>query len=501
MSTQKSYEQILKSSSIMGGAAGFVMLLGLIRTKFAAVLIGTTGIGLLASLSSIQATVSTLSGLGLNSSAVREIAAAAAKDDQLAISQVVTTLLRLSWFTGLAGMALLMATSPLVSRLTFGSDEYTLDIAALGLIVLAGNLSAAQLAVLQGLRRIGDMARANVYGAAVATVLAVVLYAWLALRGIAPALVVAAFVQLAFAHYFVRRISLWPVRQSWRDTWRQGRSMLTLGASFMWSGLLVSAVGYITIYLINRFESVEAVGIYSAAFVLSGAFVNFVLTAMGADYFPRLTGMVDDHPAMTRLVNEQTEIGVLLATPGLLACMVFSPWLVHLLYSSEFMPATHLLQWFLLGCLGRVISWPMAFIILAMGKGRWFLLTETASNAFHAMMVAVGLLLFGIEGVAIAFFVLYVAYTFAVYAVSRRLIVFRWDSATWKLSIASVALLSLGFVVSRTLPSTVAAAVGVFVVPACVVYCVRGLISRTGIDGPVARKILQIPGGRLIAGR
>ena len=500
MSNQKSYDQILKSSSIMGGAAGFVMLLGLIRTKFAALLIGTTGVGLLASLSSIQATLSTLSGLGLSSSAVREMAAAVGKDDQPAVSRAVSTLQHLSWFTGLAGMVLLVAASPLVSWITFGTNQYTLDIAALGLIVLAGNLSAAQLAVLQGLRRIGDMARANVYGTAVATVLSVVFYSWLALRGIVPALIAAAFVQLAFAHHFVRRIGVPPARQSWRDTWRQGRSMVPVGASLMWSSLLVSAVGYITIYLINRFENVQAVGIYSAAFVLSGAFVSFVLNAMGADYFPRLTGMVDDPAAMTRLVNEQTEIGVLLATPGLLACMVFSPWLVHLLYSSEFMPAAHLLQWFLLGCLGRVISWPMAFIILAMGKGRWFFLTETASNALHAILIAAGLFLFGIEGVAVAFFLLYVAYTVAVYLVGQRLIGFHWNAATSRLSLTSIVLLSLGFIVSRTLPSMTAAAIGVLVVPACVIHCVRSLVRRTGADSPVALKILRIPGGRLIAG-
>ena len=43
MSAEKSYAQILKASSIMGGAAGINLLLSMIRTKFVAVLIGTTG--------------------------------------------------------------------------------------------------------------------------------------------------------------------------------------------------------------------------------------------------------------------------------------------------------------------------------------------------------------------------------------------------------------------------------------------------------------------------
>jgi len=46
---QSSYAQILKSSSIMGGAAGINLLLGMVRVKFAAMLIGVSGVGLNAS--------------------------------------------------------------------------------------------------------------------------------------------------------------------------------------------------------------------------------------------------------------------------------------------------------------------------------------------------------------------------------------------------------------------------------------------------------------------
>ena len=41
-----SYRQILKSSSIIGGASVINILIGLVRTKIIAVLLGPTGIGL-----------------------------------------------------------------------------------------------------------------------------------------------------------------------------------------------------------------------------------------------------------------------------------------------------------------------------------------------------------------------------------------------------------------------------------------------------------------------
>ncbi len=51
---QSSYRQILKSSSIMGGAAAVTMLFSLVRTKFAAEFIGVMGVALLANFTVLQ---------------------------------------------------------------------------------------------------------------------------------------------------------------------------------------------------------------------------------------------------------------------------------------------------------------------------------------------------------------------------------------------------------------------------------------------------------------
>ena len=65
MTQKSSYAQILKSSSIMGGAAGINLLLGMVRVKFAAVLIGATGVGLNASFTAVQGLVGTVAGMGI----------------------------------------------------------------------------------------------------------------------------------------------------------------------------------------------------------------------------------------------------------------------------------------------------------------------------------------------------------------------------------------------------------------------------------------------------
>jgi enterobacterial common antigen flippase len=498
MSAEKSYGQILKASSIMGGAAGINLLLGMVRTKFAAVLIGTTGVGLLASFSAVQGLIGTLFGLGIQSSAVRDIAAAVGKGDDQAIGRAVLTLRRICWLTGLIGLLAMALLSPLLSQLTFGHRDHSLDIAAIGLAILFANLSGGQMVLIQGMRRIGDMARASIMSAALGTVAAIGFYAALGLRGIVPTLVAVAAIQLALSWYFARKVVVPQVHLTFKQTLAEAGDMVRLGLVFMFTGLMGSAVTYITVTLITQVQGVQAVGLYSAAFTLSGIFVGFVLGAMGADYYPRLTAVASDKAAMNRMVNEQAEIGLLLALPGLLATLVLAPWIVQIFYTGEFLGAVGLLQWFILGCMGRVISWPLGFVMLALGKGQWYLFTETSFNVLHVVTIFLGLQLFGIEGVAIGFFVMYLGYILAVYLVCRRLTGFAWAAEVSRLAWVALPVLGAAFVACRALPLWPASIVGLALTLAVSVFCLRGLARRVGAEHRIIRAVARLPGAKLL---
>jgi antigen flippase len=470
VSAEKSYGQILKATSIMGGAAGINLLLSMLRVKFAAVLIGTTGVGLLASFSALQGFIGTLAGLGLQSSAVRDIAAAVAKEDVHAVGRAVFTLRRLCWLTGLVGMAVMALASPLLSQLTFGHRDYTLDIAALGVVILFSILSGGQLALMQGMRRIGDMARANIYAAAAGTVAAIGFYGALGLRGIIPTLVAVSAIQLALSSHFARMVPVPKVSLTWRQTFAEAGGMVRLGVLMMANGLMGSAVTYITIALLTQQEGVQAVGLYSAAYGLSGVFVGFILNAMGADYYPRLTNAAENKNAINRLVNEQTEIGILLALPGLLATVIFSPLIILTFYSNEFTTAAELLQWFTLGSLGRVISWPLGYIALARSERTIYIVTETASQVMHVTLVFLCLHLFGLVGVAMAFANLLLFSTVITLSAAKKMTSFTWSKKNKALILTSILLLFCTMIMDQHLNPNLQLAVDVTILISTLAY-------------------------------
>ncbi len=495
-----SYGQILKSSSIIGGTTGINYLIGMVRTKVVAGLLGTSGVGLVGIYLSITGTLASLAGLGIGSSGVREIAEAEGSGDEARMVATVKTLRRVCWLTGLLGWLLSAAAAWPLSRWAFGNDGHGWAIALLGLTILFGSISAGQTALLQGIRRIGDLARIQVIAAVLGTFVTLGLYGWLREDGIVPVLISSAAIQLLVSWYFARKILPCHVVQSWKETFHRSKNLMSLGLAFMWSGLLGSFFALGIRALIVRELGLDANGIYQAAWGVSGMFAGFILGAMGADFYPRLTAAANDHATVNRLVNEQTEIGVLLALPGLVGTMAFAPGLMHFFYSAKFLPGAELLPWFVLGISGQIISWPMGFILLAKGEKTWFAATETVAHVLKFAFGASLLYRMGLLGPAIAYPILYLFVTMWMLHLSGRLTGFRWNYQVVRLLGLAAVLVGLGFVAIKCLPAVPALFAGSLLTLLTSVFCLRGLAQRIGHSHRLIQAALKVPGSRLILG-
>jgi antigen flippase len=170
---KNTYGDILRASSIMGGAQALNYLVGMVRVKIIAVLLGPAGVGLIGLYSSALGLVGTVTSLGIASSGVREVALAHGQDDPQAVARTVTVLRRACWATGLLGWALSAAAAVPLSRWAFGDTAHAAAIAVLGVTLLLGAISGGQTALLQGVRRIGDLARIQVVAMLLNTVVAI----------------------------------------------------------------------------------------------------------------------------------------------------------------------------------------------------------------------------------------------------------------------------------------------------------------------------------------
>lgn len=482
-SPHTSYRQIVKSSALIGGSSVVTVILGIVRTKVLAVFIGPSGMGMFGAYSSVTGLVGGIAGMGISTSGVRQISEAVGSGDTKRISRTALVLRRTSLVMGLLGMLSLLLFCREISQTTFGRTSYAGALAALSVTVLFAEVAGGQTALIQGMRRIRDLAALSIWGAFLGTIVSIPLIFFFHERGIVPFLITTSALSIGSSWWYARRVQIQKFPVPPAVVWHEGKALLRLGLVFMASGLMTSAVGYLSRVMIIRKLNLDAAGLYQAAWIFSSTYVGFVMSAMGADYFPRLTAVSQDNAKVNRLANEQTEAALLMAVPGIIATLTFAPWFIHVMYSAKFEPAVVILRWQLLGILGRVLSWPLGFVLPAKGCARIWFWTEFGANAVHLGLIYLGLRWFGLNGVGMAFFALYVVYLAGVGAVVHRLTGFRWTAHTLRLG--AVAIVATGFVFVATaerMPHVWGTIFGSAITLGGGFYALRRIASRSGFS-------------------
>jgi antigen flippase len=434
------YGQILKSSAVIGGSSAIKIGLGMVRTKAMALLLGPAGVGWMGLYENISNLAQTIAGVGINTSGVRQIAEAAGTGDTHRIARTVTTLRRVAVLLGAMGALLLVIFCRPVARFSFNDDQHAGAVALLAVAVFFGAVTGGQMALVQGMRRIRDLALTNLFGAIYGTVFSIglVYLFWRsgnATAGVVPALVCVAGMAIVTSWWYSRKIKVERVKMHFSDVRQEVSELLRLGFVFMATTVFAFGAGYLIRRMVLQNISADAAGYYQSAWSLGGMYIGIILQSMGADFYPRLTAVARDNRECNRLVNEQSEVSLLLAGPGVMGTLTLAPLVIQVFYSSKFGPAVELLRWVCLGMLLRVVTWPMGYILLAKGARKPFFWSELAGAVFQVGLVWLLLPRFKLLGTGIAFCGSYFLYWIMIYQIVRSVSGFRWSPASKRIGL------------------------------------------------------------------
>ena len=490
---QHSYGQILKSSALIGFSTVVNLAIGIVRTKAMAVWLGPAGFGLMGLYSSIADLAQSIAGMGINASGVRQIAEAAGTGDTERIARAAVVLRRTAILLGVLGALMLIAFSRQISILTFGGEQHAFAVRLLSATVFFSCLSSGQGALIQGTRRISDLVRMGVLGAIAATIIGLPLVYLFREDGIVPSLICGAAISLIASWWYSRKIAVRSPSMTVAQIGHEAAGLLKLGFAFMASGLAVTGASYAIRVFVLRKVGFDAAGLYQSAWTLGGMYVGVILGAMGTDFYPRLTAVARDNGTCNRLVNEQTQVSILLAAPGVLATLTLAPLVIALFYSPKFQEAVEVLRWLCLGMALRVISWPMGFIIIAKGARNLFFWAELAWTAVYVALAWICIHAIGLNGAGIAFFGSYIFHIVMIYLIVRRVSGFQWTCSNVQTGLFFISICGLVFFGFYELPHALAITIGVLAVVASIVYSIRSLLniaSRNAIP-PAIRRVLE----------
>ena len=401
------YGQVLKYTGVFGGVQGLNILVGLVRNKLVALLLGPSGMGLASLFINATNFISQATNLGIAFSAVKHVSALYDEYDEARIAHFVKVVRVWSLITAIIGMVVCMIAGPFLSNYTFAWGDHTLHFVllspAVGLLAITGG----ETAILKGTRRLRSLATIQVYTVFAALVISVPIYYFFGQAGIVPVIVLLALVSMLLTVRYSYR--LFPLRLSGsRGVLGEGLSMVKLGVAFVIAGIMGSGADMLIRSYLNVKGDLDVVGLYNAGFMLTITYASMVFSAMETDFFPRLSSVGSDISLQNQMVNRQIEVSLLIMSPMLAVLIIALPVLMPLLYSNMFLPVIAMAQVAVFSMYVKSLSLPISYITLAKGDSVAYMVLEACYDIAFVLLVMVGYQLWGLFGTGVALSLSYV---------------------------------------------------------------------------------------------
>lgn len=483
-----SYRNIFKAISLFGGVQVYQILIQLIKSKFVAVLLGPLGVGIIGLYQSGIQLIQSITSMGLSASAVRDVSEASGSKDLKRIAKTVAVVRRLVWITGCLGLIAVAVLSPVLSQLSFGNKDYTIPFIILSITLLLDQISAGQKVVLQGLRKLKELAKCSAIGVTLGLVVSVPLYYVLGVNGVIPTLILNSLCALVISWLYSRRIKLPVVKVTPKESFQQGKQMLVMGVSMSITTILTTAVAYVIKSFIQNASGVVEVGLYQAGFVIMNTYVGLIFNAISTDYYPRLASVNKDNDKCKTLISQQGEIATMILAPLLTVCLIFLPLILRTLYSDEFIGATGYITWACLGMMFRLSSWVVSYIFVAKAEAKLFVVNEFAVNVYSLVFSLIGYKVAGLRGLGIAFFLTYFAYNIQVYLIARRKYSFNYSKDYIIGFLSHLVLVLSCLAIAELMTGWTRYLIGVMVIGISVAYGLVGLNRKMNIIGALKAK-------------
>lgn len=452
---RNSYGNILKSMGLFGGVQVFQILVGLIKNKFVAILLGPAGMGVVGMIANATSVIETLTGFGLRTSATRGIASATSEKDEYKLGRVLSVVRRLVILTGLLGAATVFLLAKQLSIWSFGNEDYTLAFRLVSVTAFLNQLCIGQTTLMQGTFHYKLMAKASLTGSVIGLFISIPLYYKWGEIAIVPVIIISSLTSLLLSTYYSRKVAYQRVKLTNREVWQEGKPLLGLGLAIALTGVVGLGQNYLIKAFISNVGNIADVGLYAAGTTLTSMYVNTILNAMASDYSPRLASMSHNREAFIETINRQMKLLVTIIMPMIVIFIVIIKELTILLYSDKFLPITTMIEWMMAGMFFRAISWSISFAQVARGDSKVFFWNEFANTLYSLIFYVVGYRYFHFDGLGLAFVLNYICYTIQMYFLSRRRFKYCVSKDTMQVLLQNFVVLVVAMLAMRLLHYTV----------------------------------------------
>jgi len=256
-------------------------------------------------------------------------------------------------------------------------------------------------------------------------------------EGITFSIFSVAFTAVISTTYFLKKHNLKVIIPTINEFFTEFKVLFKLGLGFSIVAIMGSGLMFFSqVYLNSKFD-LKTVGIYQASWTISNVYINTILVAIGVDFMPRIAKVISNKVTATKLINEQIEFGVLVSSIGIACVLIFSPLVLKLFYSADFINGVSIIRWQVIGVALRVLAFPFSYAIIARNKPLLFILTHFIAFSLDYILLVFFSKHLGFLGLGLNYCLSYIVYATVVILIARKLFNFKFSRLAIKIFIIS----------------------------------------------------------------
>lgn len=411
---------LLKIFSLTGISVIIKLITSYITVKVLAVLIGPSGIALIGQLQNFTSVFTTLGAGGINNGVVKYVAEH--KEDESTLKQILSNGFKITiYFSFFLGILICLC-SVFLSRVILFDKQYYYIFIIFGICLLFLSFNNFLISVLNGFKEFRKFVIVNIVTSILGLLFTVGLVLSLSVKGALIAIVSYQAVVILFTIFYIRKFYwfkksyLWGL---WNNKIIKKYSVYSLMA-------LVSAITLplaqiiIRRYLVNSFSITEA-GFWESINKISSLYLLVFTSTFSVYYLPKLSEIKIESQLRNEIFKTY-KIFIPIIFISLCGIFLMKELLINILFTKEFYPIKKLFFWQLLGDLFKILSWIIAFIMVAKSMTKIYIFTEILFSILLILLTYFFVSQNGLIGSVQAYCVNYFVYFVTMLLIFRKLL-------------------------------------------------------------------------------
>lgn len=415
-------------------------ILGIVKNKFFALLLGTAGLGLAAQFINLNNFIVFVGGMGIPLALIKYISEFKDEKDkiQFLLQESISIILIASILLAVLGFLF----SGKLSGLLLDSEDYSKDILFVVFSFPGIMLSAIFDAYLRGNQHFTLLVKVIIINAIVSVVVSVIFVYIFGVKGVAFSLLICSIIGLIFyliAVLIVKEYNLktlFKIRLKFSKTIK---NIFIIGiASFISGGLQHSSLLVIRTLVLKQLGP-DSNGIYQSIYLVSSNYLNLLIISLSYYALPVLSGL-KNQDEFNKELNSIYRLSNLIIIPIIVTVFAFRNEVFSLLFSSKFLAAGDIVIYNSFGDVFKMSSWVLSLWYIPKGRIKLFVLSEFLANFNFVIIFIVLLFIFNLDlsSVVIAYGLANILQFFINYYFIYKEIGFKLQNLNHKLLLTSI---------------------------------------------------------------